>query len=200
LTYTIRFQNTGNAEAIHIYITDTLDSDVDASTFQLLAYSHQPMVQLKENAVRFNFPNINLPDSNTNEPASHGYVQYKVKLKPNLPIGTVINNTAYIYFDFNAPVITNTTTNTISLNTGIAGIGHPSPDIRLFPNPTNGSVTISIPESLIGSTATVSDVMGRVVFKSEIANSKSEINLAGVGSGIYFITLGNGTQKLIITK
>lgn len=113
LTYTIRFQNTGTSEAQHIYIDDTLDNNLDPSAFQLLAYSHEPLVQLWENVVRFNFPNINLPDSTTNEPESHGYVQFKVKLKDHLPAGTQIQNTAYIYFDFNAPVVTNTTTNII---------------------------------------------------------------------------------------
>ncbi len=114
LTYTIRFQNTGTAVAQHIYIDDTLDSDLGPSTFQLLAYSHEPLVQIWENFVRFNFPNINLPDSTTDEPASHGYVQFKVKLKENLTAGTQIQNTAYIYFDFNPPVVTNTTVNTIA--------------------------------------------------------------------------------------
>jgi hypothetical protein len=198
LTYTIRFQNTGTAEAQHIYITDTLDADIDASTFQLLAHSHQPMVQLKENAVRFNFPNINLPDSNTNEPASHGYVQYKVKLKPNLPIGTVINNTAYIYFDFNAPVVTNTTTNTVSLNTGISNLPVVAAYFHLFPNPSNGKVTVSVNETLVGSTVTLSDVTGRMVFKSEISNLKSEIDLAGLGRGIYLVTVSatNGVKAV----
>lgn len=113
LTYTIRFQNTGNAEAQHIYITDTLSASINPASFQLLAYSHQPMVQIDGNKARFNYANINLPDSTSNEPGSHGYIQYKVRLKDNLPVGTTINNTAYIYFDFNAPVVTNTTTNTI---------------------------------------------------------------------------------------
>ncbi len=123
LTYSIRFQNTGTADAQHVYIDDTLDANLDESSFQLLAYSHDPIVQINGNAVRFNFPNINLPDSNANEPASHGYVQYKVKMKDNLPIGTHISNTAYIYFDFNAPIVTNTVTNTITVAPGhtIAG-------------------------------------------------------------------------------
>jgi Leucine-rich repeat (LRR) protein len=117
LTYTVRFQNTGSAQAVHVYVTDTLDTNVDPSSFQLLAYSHQPIVQVQENRIRFNFPNIHLPDSNTNELGSHGYVQYRVKLKDGLAIGTPINNKAYIYFDFNDPVATNTTTNTICANT-----------------------------------------------------------------------------------
>jgi uncharacterized repeat protein (TIGR01451 family) len=110
LTYTIHFQNTGTDTALHIYITDTLAANLDISTFQLLGYSVHPLVQITENRIKFNFPNINLPDSNVNEPASHGYVQYKVKLRDSLPIGTEIRNTASIYFDFNAPVQTNTAT------------------------------------------------------------------------------------------
>ncbi len=113
LTYTINFQNTGTAPAQHIYILDTLDAAIDESSFELLAYSNQPQVQIIGNAVRFNFPNINLPDSVNDEPNSHGYVQYRVKLKDSLPQGTVIQNTSYIYFDFNAPVQTNTVVDTV---------------------------------------------------------------------------------------
>lgn len=111
LTYTVNFQNTGNSYAQHIYILDTLDSNLDESTFQLLSWSHENQTIVNGNVVRFNFPNINLPDSNANEPASHGYVQYKIKAKENLAPGAHIYNTAYIYFDFNAPVVTNTTDN-----------------------------------------------------------------------------------------
>ena len=113
LTYTIHFQNTGTAPAQHIQILDTLDADLDASTFQLLSYSHAPMVQLFGSNVKFNFPNINLPDSTTDFEGSKGYVSYRVKPLANLPLGTTIENTASIYFDFNTPVVTNTVSNLI---------------------------------------------------------------------------------------
>ncbi len=114
LTYLVRFQNTGTASAQNIYITDTLSQLVDWSTFSILSYSHEPTVQLTNGGVlTFDFPNINLPDSNANEPASHGYVQYKIRAKDSLILGSEINNTANIFFDFNPPVITNTTANTV---------------------------------------------------------------------------------------
>ena len=114
LTYLIRFQNTGTASAEHIYITDTLSAALDWSTFNLLSYSHQPFTQVyNDGLVKFSFPHINLPDSNTNEPASHGYVQYKIRAKDSLALGSSIENTANIFFDFNAPVITNTTSNAV---------------------------------------------------------------------------------------
>ena len=64
-------------------------------------------------SVKFNFDGINLPDSNSNEPASHGWITYTIDQVPGLLVGTQIRNTAAIYFDYNAPVITNTTLNTI---------------------------------------------------------------------------------------
>ena len=113
LTYTIHFQNTGTAAAQHIQVLDTLDADLDASTFQLLSYSHTPMVQITGSNVAFNFVNINLPDSTTNLAGSMGYVIYRVMPMANLLVGTAIENTASIYFDFNTPVVTNTVSNII---------------------------------------------------------------------------------------
>ncbi|MFN0187167.1 MAG: T9SS type A sorting domain-containing protein [Bacteroidia bacterium] len=119
LTYTIRFQNTGTASAEHILITDTLNSAFDFSTFTLLSFSHQPITQIyNDGLLKFNYPYINLPDSNTNEPESHGFIKYKIRATDTLLVGTNIQNTANIFFDFNAPVITNTTSN-IAINCSI---------------------------------------------------------------------------------
>jgi hypothetical protein len=204
LTYTIHFQNTGTAEAQNVYIDDTLDTNLDASTFQLLAYSHPPLVQTREKTIRFNFPNINLPDSNTNEPGSHGYVQYRIKLKNSLPIGTTINNTAFIYFDFNPPVITNTATNIISTNTDSSSIPNPNSNFSLSPNPATSIVTITVDQSLIGSTATVTDITGRAIsnYKLEIINTT--LQTESLPKGVYLVTITSNnrfstTKKLIIS-
>ena len=111
LTYTIHFQNIGTTDAQDIQILDTIDSNLDASTFQLLTYSYAPITQLFGNDVSFNFPNINLPDSITDFEGSKGFVSYRIKPLANLPAGTTIENTAGIYFDFNSPVVTNTVSN-----------------------------------------------------------------------------------------
>ncbi len=115
LTYTVNFQNTGNASADHIYIIDTISNLLDIESFELLASSHTMQLQITNNIVRFNFANINLPDSNSNEPASHGYVQYRIKLKNSVIIGDSIKNTAFIFFDFNPAIVTNTTVSEVSL-------------------------------------------------------------------------------------
>jgi hypothetical protein len=59
----------------------------------------------------FTFDGIQLPDSGANEPESHGFVTFRASPLEGTPSGTTIANTAEIYFDLNAPVITNTVSN-----------------------------------------------------------------------------------------
>ena len=111
LTYTIQFQNTGTAPAVNINLRDTLDSQLDLSTFQVIGYSHPNHVTQYGNALLVQFPNIYLSDSTTSSDSSKGFFQYRIKPLSGLGCGTQIHNTASIYFDFNAPIVTNTTIN-----------------------------------------------------------------------------------------
>lgn len=114
LTYTIRFQNTGNDTAFRVVVLDTLDANVDASSFELITSSHAvSTMRYGNNLVKFTFNNINLPDSSTNQAESNGYIIYRLRAKPDLANHTPINNTAYIYFDQNEAIVTNTTLNTM---------------------------------------------------------------------------------------
>lgn len=109
INYTIRFQNTGTDTAFNIVITDTLSNLLQAGTLEILNTSYPCNVTVKDNRVAFEFLNILLPDSNINEAASHGFVTFRIKPQPTAAgNGTIINNKAAIYFDYNAAVITNT--------------------------------------------------------------------------------------------
>ena len=116
LTYTIRFQNTGNAEAFNVVIRDELDTDLDPATLKVLSTSHPEVLTTSinnERSIKFSFIDIFLPDSTANFIESQGYVMYQVKAYEDTPEGTSIRNSADIYFDFNPPIITNTTQNTL---------------------------------------------------------------------------------------
>ena len=115
LTYTVRFQNTGTGPAHNITLRDQLDSDLDITTLRILLSSHtiSHVEIIPDNALIISYNNIELPDSNSNEPGSHGFVTFSVKPKPNLSEATTITNQAGIYFDFNEVVLTNTTLNTL---------------------------------------------------------------------------------------
>jgi len=115
LTYTVRFQNTGNDTAFAVVIRDQLSTRLDRSSLEVLATSHDltGMTLTSGGLAAFHFDNILLPDSGTNELESHGFVRFRLRLQENLPHGTEIRNDAGIYFDLNPPVITNTVLNTI---------------------------------------------------------------------------------------
>jgi len=108
IEYTVRFQNTGTNVATEVVIKDQLDSSLDWSSFTPICGSHNYTSSIDPNGlVTFTFPNINLPDSSVSMLESQGFIRYSINTNMGLPIGTVIENKADIYFDLNPPVLTN---------------------------------------------------------------------------------------------
>jgi len=203
LSYLIRFQNTGNDTAFTVVVRDTLDPALDVSTFKLGGYSHPMQLEISGTGIlTFTFNNILLPDSNINEPASHGYIAYDIALKKDLPLGTQIQNTAYIYFDFNPPIITNTTLNTIfDATVGIASLS--TFEFNIYPNPNDGtfSVKLEIPNKS-NTQLELMDISGRVIHRQQLGVLIGEniINLdlgSLISSGAYFIRINAGDSRLV---
>ena len=203
LTYLIRFQNTGNGPAVNIMVKDTLSANVDINTFEMLGSSHNYNIDvLPGNILRWKFNNIMLADSNSNEPASHGYIQFRIKRTSNNTPGTQIKNTAYIYFDFNDPIVTNTAINTIETVTGIKSHNVADNDWNIYPNPNDGNFTIST-SNLTLNKVIIYNVLGKKVQELNGNENKSlQINLHN--KGVYFIELtdnaGNARTKKIIVN
>lgn len=143
LEYTIQFQNTGTDTAFTVMISDSLDGNLDPGTFVEGVSSHDYTLSISGPGIlEFTFDNILLPDSNINEPESHGFVTFYMKPKANLAPGTRIPNTASIYFDFNAPIITNTVENEIETVVAVEP-GVLASNIQVYPNPTQDLATVS---------------------------------------------------------
>ena len=139
LHYIIHFQNTGTANTTRVIVKDSLADNLDWNSFVPLSFSHPCRTNLtKGKLVEFIFDSINLPPKTVNEPASNGFISFKIKPKNNLVLGDSILNTAQIYFDFNPAIITNTAYTVISkpvINTNtnnLVPIG-----LSVFPNPVN---------------------------------------------------------------
>jgi len=114
MEYLILFQNTGTAPALNVQVKDQLSASFDYSTFEFLSASHNAFVSIDSSGfVVFDFQNINLPDSNSNEPLSHGYVKFSIALDSTVLPNDVVTNDANIYFDNNSPITTNSTINVL---------------------------------------------------------------------------------------
>ncbi len=140
IDYVIRFQNTGNDTAFNVVVIDTLSEYLDLSTIQWGASSHEYTYDVSGQVrpvLEFSFNNINLPDSTTDEPNSHGFIKFKVALNSSVPNGALVRNIGYIYFDYNPAIVTNDAWITI-LDTVLTG----SSITFLMDEEHNDSITI----------------------------------------------------------
>ncbi len=199
MQYQIRFQNTGTDTAFTVVVEDILDGNLDVTTIRPGLSSHDYAVEFEgNNKLIFRFDNIMLPDSFVNEPASNGFVSFTIKTHGNLPIGTVIENTAAIYFDYNDPVITNTVVNMIVEPT-VRTQEIITEDFELFilPNPvhTELNYTFSLEEKsqvtveIHSSNGELIETLISDESMSEGIHQYSSFGLENYSSGVYFLAL-----------
>lgn len=193
--FTVFFQNTGNAPAEDIYILDTLDNDLDPATFEFVSSSHSVVTQLLPgNVLRFNFQAINLIDSVTNESQSHGQVKFRLKRKSNTGMGTEISNTAYIFFDQNAGVKTNTVSAIVTSVVGIPELKN-ARKLMLYPNPATKyihSMDVCSGKGIVE----IKDLLGQLI-STFYLNNREQIyfDTEIFSPGIYFISLSDNNGR-----
>lgn len=195
LTYTIRFENTGTAEAINIRVNDVLDSKLDETTVRVVAASHPYVLDRVGSNLNWHFDGVNLePSIPNNSVIGHGYVVFQVKPKAGYVIGDVIPNTASIYFDFNPAIVTNTWTTTF---VPLLGVSHFAFDnFSYHPNPVKNSLTLSN-DSTIDNVEIVS-LLGQRIKSIEVNSLQTEIDLSELNHGIYFVKVSsNGQEKTV---
>jgi hypothetical protein len=142
INYTVRFQNTGNAHAIRVRVIDTLDISLPLTEVVIKGASHPFDLYTNNNVLTWVFDHINLPDSTTNEPESHGCLRFSAGLKSNLKAGMQINNTAYIYFDYEYPIATNKVSNLIVEDVLLNRINHKTSYYKLVRDPVTDMIFI----------------------------------------------------------
>jgi hypothetical protein len=69
-------------------------------------------------------------------------------------------------------------------------------DVTIYPNPSNGKWWLNVNNEMIGCEVEVLDVEGKLVFKSEVRDSKSEVGL-DMASGVYFLRLSTKEKTLV---
>jgi uncharacterized repeat protein (TIGR01451 family) len=197
IDYTIRFQNTGNDTAFTVVITDTLPSTLNPASIQMGAGSHPFTWELKGAGIlEFTFANILLPDSNVNEPASNGFVGFRIRTHAQLMAGEQITNIANIYFDFNPPVITEPSVLLAEFSTGVEEVGT-GQALQIFPNPTDHVLTILLPDAVQPYDLEVLTIDGRVVALHRVSGPAANMNVGELAAGPYSIRVirADGTEQ-----
>lgn len=196
LFYTIQFQNTGTFEADRVRISDLLDAELDYTTCRFVAASH-PVSTFRimpGGLLEIIFEHIMLPDSNTNESASHGFITFAIQRKKAFEPFTVVRNSAAIYFDFNEPILTNQVTTPIITKTSSTSTPKESNDqaLVIFPNPAQQMFTITTKEKLEGKgSLTVQNIAGQTLQQRQVLDLSNPImaNATGLPVGTYIVRL-----------
>jgi uncharacterized repeat protein (TIGR01451 family) len=208
LVYTVQFQNTGNFQADRVRITDMLDTALDVSTLRLVASSHaiSTFRLLPGNMLEVIFEQIALPDSNSNESASHGFVSFAIQRNKAFNAGYIIRNEAAIYFDFNEPVFTNTVITPVAMP--IVSSFEPystetkNPGLMISPNPTAKDFVVVTRGRLSGpGDIILINAQGKTCFSLQTADLSSPINLTtnGLSDGAYIVR-ASGKQGVLFGK
>jgi uncharacterized repeat protein (TIGR01451 family) len=215
IEYMISFQNTGNDTAYTVTVVDTLDAGLDVASFTQGASSNPFTLSISgkgQAVLTFRFDNINLPDSTTNTLASSGLVSYRMTVPSNAAIGTVIKNKAYIYFDYNAPVVTNETMHTVdtitykglskgsAVQVGAVTTGLTGKKIvqaaKIYPNPTAGLITVEMPETGSNSELRIMSLVGVQQRSFPLSSAIQQVSLEGMNQGMYLYEVWqNGERK-----
>lgn len=215
MEYTIRFQNTGTDTAFRVVVLDRIPSTFDIGTFVPGPSSHPYSLRIVDgNIIEWAFSPILLPDSNTNQAGSQGFVSFTIWQAQGNTIGTRLENAASIYFDFNSPVITDTAVHTIGeLLQGLVALDEPDENdlqpvhVLAYPNPFNQQITFYLgdyqPRDLRFE---LFDLQGRKL-QDLMLNSQKKfiVERKGLIQGVYPFRLTDGstmikTGKLMITE
>ena len=203
IDYKIRFQNTGTDTAFQVVVVDTLSDQLDAQSILPGASSHPYTFEIRENILAFTFEDILLPDSTSNEEASNGFVQFSIKQKEDLPDGTLITNTAAIYFDFNEPIFTNEVFHIIGQPVIVSLKEIPSQEmieVSAFPNPFQESTSILLPDTQ-GGIFEIFNTQGQQIAEKRFQGNLIEIQgEAFHESGLYFIRIQTNRGKILQGK
>lgn len=205
LTYTIRFENVGNFATQNVSITDMIPQELDINTFKIVSASHENLsTEIIDNKITFNLENVFLPPTSVDSDKSQGYVTFSILPKKGLKEDTKIKNSAFIAFDDENLLKTNTVTNTIQSKTQEQEMTV----VYLYPNPVNDVALIRL-EHRKGMEYTrkkivkaeVIDVNGVVILQKDFSPSEEvKIDLPLQVRGYYLLKVTDSDNKSYTKK
>lgn len=196
LHYIVNFENTGSASAVNVVVRTTVDEgQYDLHSLQVLRTSHQASTRIYDNVVEFLFKDIEL-DAAAGDPAvgGHGNVLFKIRTDGGLNPDDFVTKQADIFFDYNAPIVTNEVS-TVFQSLGVPGFGT-DPGISVYPNPAKDFVRVQSTSAL--RALELFDMGGRLL---QTRFGSDTIDLSSRSAGVYFLRItsekGSKVEKIV---
>ncbi|MCB9080560.1 MAG: T9SS type A sorting domain-containing protein, partial [Lewinellaceae bacterium] len=207
LTYTILFANTGEDTVRRVVIRDTLSSALDLAQLEPGAASHPYRLEVYDQGyIRITFDDINLvPAAGDGNPKNYAFVEFRISQKPDNPAGTVIDNRAMVFFDYEVPALTNQTRHRVDVFpdfvevvTSTKEIFVPGVNVQIYPNPFSESVRFQVEGGNFQLLRlSVYDLNGRLVSQQQSPNGQELMFFRGtLPTGSYIYRLESGRQLI----
>jgi hypothetical protein len=86
--------------------------------------------------------------------------------------------------------------------TGIHSVAGSEQQIKVYPNPVTSKLTLEFPEGYQDGQLVITDVLGKVVYRSDIHSSVQKIDVQTLQTGVYFIkyATGNYSENIKLLK
>lgn len=199
LYYTIRFQNTGTANATFVRVEDVLDAQLNPESLRMISASHPFVLERINNQLVWKFDNIQLVPQNVDEDASIGFVHFKIKPNQGFAVGDIIPNTADIYFDFNPVIVTNTFETEFVENLSTPDFTNST--VLFSPNPTKDKLQIQLNGSDAIQQISIYDVVGkRIYFKDKLEINTTSVDFSSFNQGVYLVELITTSNQKMVNK
>ena len=186
------------APAINISVVDFLDESLDEESLRMVDASHEYELTRNGNALVWNFNNVLLPPTEDDPVGSHGHITFKIKPEPGFEVGTIIPNTASIYFDFNPAIVTNTFNTEFVSQLGLSEID--ASQFSVYANPANGVITVSSHSQAQISAISIYDLSGKKIIIHHPVNGDNTVNVSALRSGMYIIEVTTRDDQKYRTK
>jgi len=198
LSYNITFQNTGTDIAHDVTIKLLINTKLNPATITPAISSHAYNWLLLGDTLIFVFNGIELPDSNMNEAASHGFIRFMVQQMPNNLPGMLFAQRAGIYFDYLSPVTTNDAIVEIENPESVPSVTTSLSGVMIYPNPVTDQFTITAPAN---ARYVVSDLAGKLIASGNILH-KGTVDASVWPTGLYLISVrtDNGLEVRKVVK
>jgi uncharacterized repeat protein (TIGR01451 family) len=199
LYYTIRFQNTGTANARTVVIQDELADKLIYESVEMIRSSHSYVMERMGNNLTWTFSNIQLPPEGIDPEGSNGYVHFRVKPVAGITAGDEIQNTAYIYFDFNPAIVTNTFITQFVDALSINDVKNNA--FTVYPNPADNIINVNLIDDSLLKALKIYDITGKLLIdKTDIPANNFTIDVSGLSPGTYLIEAAGSNSKKVVKK
>jgi uncharacterized repeat protein (TIGR01451 family) len=207
ITYKIVFRNNGVDTLDRVVIRDTLSEHLDPTTVRAGVSNFPFTLEVTaERVVKITFTDLKLlPNSSAGAVEDNsGFVTFSVSQKPDLPPGTVIDNSAAIFYGLNAPERSNskvyvigTFPGFVQMTTSINQVFWPGASVSITPNPFIDQAIIEIKGvEMKENTLNVFDAMGRLIRSQKGYGNRIRMKRGNLASGLYFYQLLNETALI----